>query len=272
MPTRLIKTLASISAAILLASCTLLSCVRDHAAAQSAASGTVTVNVARVGFDQDLGSHYVTLIDRSGNRSLDIVIGPEEAREILFELHGLKPERPLASDLLRTVVERAGVHVERVEITGLRDQTYFAAIDLDGQRQPIDSRPSDAIALALGVGAPIYVKASLMSAKANAPNAGPAVARAAGIAVQELTPELAEYFSLPPESGVVVADFEAAQAQSGLRRGDIVTAIDGHEIKTTDDFVKAAASAKRPLVLSVRRGGRALSITLAPAATAASAH
>ncbi len=272
MPTRLIKTLALISAAGLLASCSLISCVRDGQGARPSASGAVTVHVARVGFDQDSGSHYVTLIDRRGNRGLDIVIGPEEAREIVFELHGLKPERPLASDLLRTFVERSGVHVERVEITGLRDQTYYAAIDLDGQRRPIDSRPSDAIALALGVGAPIYVEASLMSAKAGASNMSPAVARAAGIAVQELTPNLAEYFSVSPGSGVVVADFDAGQAQSGLRRGDIVTAVDGRAITSTTGFVEAAASAKRPLVLSVRRGGRAISITLAPAATAASAH
>ena len=272
MASRLIHTLAPLAAAILIASCALVSCVHDGAGGQPSADAAVTVKVARVGFDQDAGEHYVMLLDRRGARGLEIMIGPEEARSILFELNGVKPQRPLADDLLRAIVERTGVHVTRVEITSVRDATYHAAIQLDGQQRPIDSRPSDAIALALGVGAPIYVAARLMRPRAPAADAAPATVRAAGVTVQELTPDLASYFAVEPSRGVLIADFAAVGAQSGLRRGDIVTAIDGRPIHTLDDFAHAAARAKSPLVLTVYRDGRALSITLAPTAAAAAAH
>lgn len=270
MASRLIHALAPFGAAVLLASCALVSCVRDGAGRQPSADAAVTVKVARVGFDQDAGEHYVMLLDRRGARGLEIMIGPEEARSIQFELNGVKPQRPLADDLLRAIVERTGVHVTRVEITSVRDATYHAAIQLDGQQRPIDSRPSDAIALALGVGAPIYVAARLM--RPQVADAAPATVRAAGLTVQELTPDLASYFAVVPNHGVLIADFAAVGAQSGLRRGDIVTAIDGRPIHTLDDFAHAAAQAKSPLVLTVYRDGRALSITLAPSAATAAAH
>lgn len=212
------------------------------------------------------------LLDRRGDRGLEIMIGPEEARSILLELNGVKPQRPLASDLLRAIVERTGAHVARVEITSVRDETYHAAIQLAGQQRPIDSRPSDAIALALGVGAPIYVAERLMRPQAPAATAAPATVRIAGVTVQELTPDLASYFAVEPSRGVLIADFAADGAQSGLRRGDIVTAIDGRPIHTLDDFAHAAARAKSPLVLTVYRDGHSLSITLAPAAATAAAH
>ena len=272
MASRLLRTLAPLAAAIVLASCALIACVRGGADHRPAAAASVPVKVARVGFDEDSGTHYVTLLNQRGDRGLEIMIGPDEARSILFELHGVKPERPLTSDLLRAIVERTGAHVARVEITDLRDRTYYASIDLDGGRRPIDSRPSDAIALAVGVDAPIYVAARLMRPEAIAAAAAPDTARALGVTVQALTPDLAEYFAVAASGGVLVADFSAGGAQAGLRRGDIVTAVDGQSVHTPGEFAHAARAANLPLSLTIRRDGRTLAIKLAASTANAATH
>ena len=88
---------------------------------------------------------------------LQILIGDEEARTIMFEMHGIRPDRPLTHDLLRDLIEQTGNHVDRVVITSVHNQIYYADIYLDRAGLRLDSRPSDAIALAMGMGAPIFV-------------------------------------------------------------------------------------------------------------------
>ncbi|HTW87781.1 MAG TPA: bifunctional nuclease family protein [Candidatus Binataceae bacterium] len=102
----------------------------------------------------------VVLKDPDNKLNLPIWIGPLEAASMATELEGVKPQRPMTHDLLRNLLSELGATVEAIEITELRDNTYFAQILLRGRDSraiQIDSRPSDAISLALRTKSPIYV-------------------------------------------------------------------------------------------------------------------
>src|SRR6266849_4695177 len=101
----------------------------------------------------------VILKDQDNKLNLPIWIGLLEATAMATELEGIKMARPMTHDLLRAVLAELGATVECVEITDLRDNTYFALIHLqiNGTTRTIDSRPSDAISLALRTKSPIYV-------------------------------------------------------------------------------------------------------------------
>jgi bifunctional DNase/RNase len=102
----------------------------------------------------------VVMKDPDNKLNLPIWIGPLEAASMATEIEGIKPQRPMTHDLLCNVVGDLGATVESIEITELRENTYFARIELrtrDGKALQIDSRPSDAISLALRTKSPIYV-------------------------------------------------------------------------------------------------------------------
>jgi uncharacterized protein len=238
---------------------------------QAVSSNEVKVEVVSIGLDQDSGGHYVLLEDQNAERGVPIVIGDNDAQAIALEMHGLRPPRPLTQDLLRSIIEQTGNRVDRVVITDMRDDVYLAKIVLDGGRHNIDSRPSDAIALALGAHAPIYVKAKLLATNSDlginvAMKPAPKPERGLGIAVQELTPNLARYFDVPPASAVLVDDVDPSATRAGVRRGDLVTSIDGKSVADVADFDHQVATLKRgaPVVLKVRRGTAEQSITLQP--------
>jgi bifunctional DNase/RNase len=109
-------------------------------------------------------SIVVVLKEREGKRALPIVIGPHEAHAIFCELRHIEPRRPLTHDLMCTMLDELEVQLARVVVHDLRDNIYYALLVLinNGKEQTIDSRPSDAIALALRVGAPIYVADKVM--------------------------------------------------------------------------------------------------------------
>jgi len=101
----------------------------------------------------------VLLKDPEGEDVVPIWIGFFEASAIATQLEKIKLARPMTHDLMKNILEALGAKVLRIEVTDLRENTYYALIhiEFDGQCYEIDSRPSDAIALALRVGAPIYV-------------------------------------------------------------------------------------------------------------------
>ena len=104
-------------------------------------------------------------------RLLPIYIGIPEASSIDSVLEGFEPARPLTHDLLAAVVERLGATLDRVVITQVRDHTFFAELHLTtaGSAQVIDCRPSDAIALAVRTGAPIFADDQLLDEAGRAP-------------------------------------------------------------------------------------------------------
>jgi bifunctional DNase/RNase len=237
-----------------------------------AESDEVRVRVAKVGVERD-GTAYVMLEESGGRRSLPILIGNDEARAILFELDGQKPQRPLTYELLREVIVRTGNHVDRVTIAEMHDGVYFARISLDSGRYSIDSRPSDAIALAMSVDAPIFVASNLMEVSSPAEPATPIhTARRLGLHVQEITPDLAQYFGVEPMDGVLVAEAGRAAAGAGVDQGDIITQVEGRDVHTPEEFarqVSAAAAANQNVALTLLRKGKARVVTIPASGNAA---
>ncbi len=122
----------------------------------------VTIDSIRVSLMSQ--NRIVVLREDEGERFLPIWIGPFEADSITMQLQGMEVHRPLTHDLLKSVIETLGAEVLHIIINGLEKNTYFAKIvlDVDGDSVEIDSRPSDAIALAVRVSAPIYVTDEVM--------------------------------------------------------------------------------------------------------------
>jgi bifunctional DNase/RNase len=106
----------------------------------------------------------VVLKETDTDRYLPIWIGPFEADAITIQLQGVQVPRPLTHDLLKSFIRELGVKVSHVLVSELRNDTFFARIvvDVNGKSMEIDSRPSDAIALAVRVGSPIFVSEQVM--------------------------------------------------------------------------------------------------------------
>src|SRR5262245_40659657 len=106
------------------------------------------VQVQTVGFDRSSQSPVVVLHDAAHDRALPIWIGVTEAQAIAVQIEGVKSPRPLTHDLVKTILDQSGVELQKVLISELRDNTYYARIFLSGGHGDIDvdCRPSDAIA------------------------------------------------------------------------------------------------------------------------------
>ena len=124
------------------------------------------VTVYGVSFDVTSKQPIVLLKVEDTNRFLPIWIGHPEAAAILMKLQGAELPRPLTHDLLANVIDHLSATVVAVIVTELRDNTFYAVIHLetDGQEVLLDSRPSDAIALAVRTETPIYVSTELLNA------------------------------------------------------------------------------------------------------------
>jgi hypothetical protein len=120
---------------------------------------SVLMSVGGLTLDPVTKTPIVILKDRENKLNLPIWIGLLEATAMATELEGIKMARPMTHDLLRNVLSEVGATVDCVEITDLKENTYFAVINLrvNGTERRIDSRPSDAISLALRTKSPIYV-------------------------------------------------------------------------------------------------------------------
>ncbi len=116
------------------------------------------MKVKAVTVDQG-GSFLVLLMDEEERKVLPISIGPVEAQSIALALQGKTPPRPLTHDLLKTILANLRGEMQKMVITDIIDGTFYAEIYLeqDGKTTVLDSRPSDAIALALRCGASIYM-------------------------------------------------------------------------------------------------------------------
>lgn len=108
----------------------------------------------------------IYLKEKDGNRTFPIVIGIYEAAAIDRKIRGHKTPRPLTHDLLAGVIRDMGAHLASVVVSELREGTFYAklVLDRDGASTEVDSRPSDAIALAISTGAPIFVDESVLEA------------------------------------------------------------------------------------------------------------
>lgn len=118
------------------------------------------------------GAYALLLKEVYGVRRLPIIIGSFEAQSIALEMEGIKAPRPLTHDLLKSVIEHLGASVTEIIIDELRDNTFHAKIKIEiaSFTHEIDSRPSDAIALAVRTGSPLYVAEDVMRLAAFVPS------------------------------------------------------------------------------------------------------
>jgi bifunctional DNase/RNase len=234
------------------------------------AADEVEVTVRRVVLDQASNAPVVVLENEAQGRALPIWVGHFEAQAIAMELEGLSGPRPLTHDLLKTVVEELEAVVDRVVIDDFRGHTYYATIHLRAGGGPvrIDSRPSDAIALALRVKRPIHVKAALLSGDGSidleSSQSPEDVARVWGLTVQNVTRRLAECFDLSDAHGVLVSDVSPQAEATTVKRGDIITDVHGIRVQTVADLRTRAGGLDRsqPVYLGLRRQGVYLQVDL----------
>ena len=130
----------------------------------------IEVKIRALMMDPNSGTPIIILKDVESDTMLPIWVGAYEANAIALEIEKIAPPRPMTHDLLRNLITELGIQVERVVVTSLRDNTFFAVIEMqmsDGNRMVLDSRPSDAIALALRADCPIYVDEEVIKASKN---------------------------------------------------------------------------------------------------------
>jgi bifunctional DNase/RNase len=147
----------------------------------AATEAEVEVRVKALAIDRTSGGPVLILGEVGGKRELPIWIGAVAARSIAAELEAVHPARPNTHDLAARLLERLHGRLERVVVTDLRSGVYFAELRVasEGRAIGIDARPSDAIAIALRAGAPIYVRdpvfaQSALSERGPKPPRGPA--------------------------------------------------------------------------------------------------
>jgi len=125
----------------------------------------IQMEVGGLGFDPRNLSPLVLLKDPEDMNFLPIWIGIFEAASIAMELQGVHPPRPMTHDLLKSLIDKLNAKVEKIVINDVKDGTFYAYLELikeNGEKAMIDSRPSDAIALAIRTSSPIFVSEVVM--------------------------------------------------------------------------------------------------------------
>ena len=126
----------------------------------------IEMKVMGIALDTRTGSPIVVLHDKDNRKALPIWIGSAEASAIIRKIENLNVARPMTHDLIVNLIEKTGYTLDRVEINDVEKETYFATLFLKDENDnfiEIDSRPSDAIAIAIRVDAPIFVTANVLS-------------------------------------------------------------------------------------------------------------
>lgn len=126
----------------------------------------IEMKVMGIALDTRTGSPIVVLHDKENRKALPIWIGSAEASAIIRKIENLTVSRPMTHDLVVNLIKKTGYKLEKIEINDVEKETYYATLflrDSDGNIKELDSRPSDAIAVAIRVDAPIFVTANVIS-------------------------------------------------------------------------------------------------------------
>ena len=126
----------------------------------------IEMKVMGIAIDTASGSPIIVLNDKENRKALPIWIGSAEASAIIRKIENKKVLRPMTHDLIIDIIDKTGYCVDRIEINDVEKETYFSTIYLtnsEGEEITIDSRPSDAIAVAIRVDAPIFVSAKVLA-------------------------------------------------------------------------------------------------------------
>jgi bifunctional DNase/RNase len=241
-------------------------------AAQGLVDDGLEMQVKGVAMDPYGNTPIVILEDAEGHRAFPIWIGLPEAEAIARAMEGIPTPRPMTHMLMQNVLHDLRVRVDRIVINDLRNNTFYASIFLQqgSKTLTVDARPSDAIALALGVKAPIFVSKHVLGAVRTvtiSDSASPQHAtKKFGMHLQSLDAALAGAFHLTDTDGVLVAFVEAgSQAERyGIRRGDVITDADGRHVKNLQELLQifTAKQVGQNLVLQVTRDRQARMVRL----------
>jgi uncharacterized protein len=240
----------------------------------SSDTNLLAVHVKGVVIDPESQSPILFLVDPDSEKGLPVWIGVSEARAIALGLEDITPPRPLTHDLMKRMLDLLHASVERVVISDLKDNTYYATLNLRAGRRTweVDSRPSDAVALALKFHAPLYLSRALVEkgvmVDLRSPGARFSVESTVGLAVQDLSPEVARYFGFQKERGVIVTEIvQGGPAEkAGLRRGDILVRVDQEPVERKEDLQQALHGREKPVSIrvDVYREGEILSFNMNP--------
>jgi uncharacterized protein len=239
-------------------------------AAQPTTGSLVEVRVRGVTVDPQAGSPIVLLEELRGERVMPIWVSLFEARAIAMEMEKVVPPRPMTHDLIKNIIEGLKAQVTNIVITDLKDNTFYARIALStgGTSLQIDARPSDAIALALRVKAPIYVAKAVFDSSPAVELRGDeptpvTVLKQYGLTVQNLTAPLAAHFHLPTPEGVLVSDVEAGSSaeRDGVRRGDVIVAANQGKVANLQ-ALESTLSQGGDVALQIVREARRVTVVL----------
>jgi len=182
----------------------------------------IEVEVVKIAFYPPSKGYAVLLKEVDGEKQLPVIVGAFEAQAIALALEGMKMPRPMTHDLISNILEDMGADIKEVIITDLIDGTFYAKIAMDFNEydsRDVDSRPSDAIAIALRVGAPVYVSEGVMSE--------------AGVVAEDLEGVTEESENLSEETSLTSPSESSGDSLVELKE-DLKKAIDA------EDYEKAA--------------------------------
>jgi bifunctional DNase/RNase len=208
----------------------------------------------------------VVLSDADEDRAIYIWIGDVEARAIYAEIKGITNPRPLTHDLLAKVVQSVDGEIQRIVITHIEENIYFAklVIKKGDSLVDIDARPSDSIVMALKFEAPIFVSRDLYEKMAIPTGEQKDIEQKYGLTLQDLTPSLAEYLAFKSDRGVLVSGVQPGSRadEDGIKAGDIFAKIAGEAVADVSDMRAVLEKSKTTVKARIFRKDRWLSITL----------
>jgi bifunctional DNase/RNase len=232
------------------------------------------VDVKGVVVDPETQAPVLFLVDPASDRGLPVWIGLSEARAINMGLKDVEPPRPLTHDLMKRMLDLLDARVERVVISDLKQNTYFAILNLRSGRKTweVDSRPSDAVAIALKFDAPLYLsralveKGVLVDLGSRSADAGPQ--KRYGFVAQELSPEVARYFGFEKENGVIVTEIteDGPADRAGLQKGDILVRLNRRPVQGMEDLrsVLDEKGASKAIRIEIYRNGKTRLLKIKP--------
>lgn len=207
----------------------------------------VEVEVATVGVTTSGRAPVVLLREPAGSEVIPIFIGPGQASSILLALRGTETPRPMTHDLLGSVIGSLDARLARVYVDDLEEGTFLGMLELEieGRDEPVrvDTRPSDAIAIALRVGASIHVAPRVLEEARLIDYRGlreeQQVVTAIGITVMAPTPDLREALGLPADrDGLVVSESIGPARGAGIEAGALVLSVNGKTPGSPMEFLE----------------------------------
>ncbi len=230
------------------------------------------MDVATVGVDLRSGSP-LALLHSDWERVVPIWIGEAEAQAIARARQGVEMPRPMTHDLLTSVLGTLDGTLEEVWVHALRESTYYGAlrIRIGGEVKEVDSRPSDALALAVRTGARIRVSEGLIEESPDvdfvSAHGERSVVRIRGTTVSRARDEDRSRFSIPSDRvGVLVLHAEEALGSRGVRRGDLVIEVSGESVEDPMQFLEAVAghSSSSAITMRILREGEEREVEVPP--------